>query len=63
MIAHRLAPATTLAPFVYLQLIFMTASGWLVFGTEPDLWVFVGAAIVIVSGLFIWMRERQLERG
>lgn len=63
VIAHRMAPATTLAPFVYLQLILMTASGWLVFGTVPDVWVFVGAAVVVASGLFIWMRERRLERG
>ena len=63
VIAHRLAPATTLAPFVYLQLIFMTGAGWLVFGSVPDLWVFVGAAVVVASGLFIWMRERRLERG
>ena len=62
VIAHRLAPATTLAPFVYLQLVFMAAAEWLVFGTEPDLWVFVGAVIVVASGLFIWLRERQLER-
>lgn len=58
-----MAPATTLAPFVYLQLIFMTAAGWIVFGTVPDVWVFVGAAIVVASGLFIWIRERRLERG
>lgn len=63
VIAHRMAPATTLAPFVYLQLIFMTGAGWIVFGTVPDVWVFVGAAIVVASGLFIWMRERRLERG
>ena len=62
IIAHRLAPATTLAPFVYLQLIFMTAAGWIVFGTVPDIWVFVGAAIVVASGLFIWLRERRLEQ-
>ncbi len=63
VIAHRMAPATTLAPFVYLQLIFMTGAGWIVFGTVPDIWVFVGATIVVASGLFIWVRERRLERG
>ncbi|NNG05883.1 MAG: DMT family transporter [Inquilinus sp.] len=63
VIAHRMAPATTLAPFVYLQIIFMTGAGWIVFGTVPDVWVFVGAAVVVASGLFIWMRERRLERG
>ena len=62
VIAHRMAPATTLAPFVYLQLVFMAGAGWIVFGNVPDIWVLIGAAIVVASGLFIWMRERRLER-
>ncbi len=33
--AHRFAPASVLAPFGYLQIIFMTASSWLVFGQPP----------------------------
>lgn len=59
-IAHRLAQASTLAPFIYSQIIFMTASSWLVFGQAPDVWIFVGAPIVVGSGLYIWLRERQL---
>jgi len=58
--AHRLAPASALAPFGYVQIIFMTASSWLVFNQPPDEWTFVGAPIVIASGLYIWLRERQL---
>ena len=49
-----------LAPFGYLQIIFMTASSWLVFNQPPTVWIFVGAPIVIGSGLYIWLRERQL---
>ena len=60
--AHRLAPASILAPFGYSQIIFMTASSWLIFNEPPDIWVFVGAPIVIGSGLYIWLRERQLAR-
>jgi drug/metabolite transporter (DMT)-like permease len=60
--AHRYAPATVLAPFSYLQIIFMTASSWLIFSQPPDMWIYVGAAIVIASGLYIWLRERQLAR-
>jgi len=62
-IAHRLAPASTLAPFVYIQIIYMTAASWLVFGEPPDRWIFLGAPIVIGSGLYIWLRERQLQAG
>ncbi len=60
--AHRYAPASVLAPFGYLQIIFMTASSWVVFSQPPNVWIFVGAPIVIGSGLYIWLRERQLAR-
>jgi len=40
----------------------MTGAGYLFFNTIPDKWVFVGAAIVIASGLYVWLRERQLGR-
>lgn len=60
--AHRYAPATVLAPFGYFQIIFMTASSWFIFNQPPDMWIFIGAPIVIASGLYIWLRERQLAR-
>ena len=62
-VAHRYAPASVLAPFVYLQLVFMTASSVWIFGSTPDEWVFIGAAVVIASGLYIWLRERQIGKG
>jgi drug/metabolite transporter (DMT)-like permease len=36
----------------------MLLLGWLVFGDWPDGWTFVGAAIVISSGLYLIHRER-----
>jgi len=60
--AHRFAPASVLAPFGYFQIIFMTLSSWLIFNQPPDVWVFVGAPIVIASGLYIWLRERKLQK-
>lgn len=59
--AHRLAPASSLAPFVYVQIFYMTGASWFVFGEPPDQWIFLGAPIVIGSGLYIWHRERQLQ--
>ena len=61
-IAHRFAPASTLAPFIYVQILYMTGASWLIFQAPPDGWVLVGAAIVLASGLYIWLRERQLAR-
>jgi len=60
--AHRLAPASTLAPFVYVQIVYMTASSWFIFHTAPDIWVLAGAAVVMGAGLYVWLRERQLSR-
>ncbi len=63
IIAHRFAPASTLAPMAYVQIIYMTASSWIIFAQPPDVWVIAGAAIVAASGLYIWLRERSLARG
>jgi len=61
--AHRYAEASVLAPFAYLQIISMTASSWFIFNQPPDIWIFVGVPIVIGSGLYIWLRERSLQKG
>ncbi|WP_248308465.1 DMT family transporter [Bosea sp. 124] len=58
ILAHRLAPATVLAPFIYSQIVWMILLGWFVFGQFPDGWTFAGAAIVIISGLYLLYRER-----
>ncbi|WP_196259247.1 DMT family transporter [Pelagibacterium limicola] len=60
--AHRYAPASVLAPFGYSQIIWMSLASWLIFAQPPDIWLFVGAPIVIGSGLYIWLRERALVK-
>ena len=59
--AHRLASASVLAPFIYVQLIWATLWGFLVFADLPDRWTVAGAAIVIASGLYILYREHKLK--
>lgn len=61
-VAHRFAPASALAPFAYVQILFFTAISWLVFNQPPDMWLYIGAPIVMASGLYIWMRERALAK-
>jgi drug/metabolite transporter (DMT)-like permease len=60
--AHRFAPASTLAPFTYLQIVHISIVSWLVFNQPPDIWIFLGAPVVIGSGLYIWLRERSQSR-
>jgi drug/metabolite transporter (DMT)-like permease len=58
ILAHKYAPASILAPFIYTQLVWMVLSGWLVFGDVPDGATLAGAAIVIASGVYLLWRER-----
>ena len=54
--------ASTLAPFTYVQIIWSTLSGVVVFGAVPGLPTWIGGAIVVASGLYILHRERKLAR-
>jgi drug/metabolite transporter (DMT)-like permease len=57
-LAHRYAPASVLAPFLYQQVIYMAIFGYVVFGDVPSTGVWIGAAIVAASGLYLFARER-----
>jgi drug/metabolite transporter (DMT)-like permease len=46
-----LAPVSTLAPYLYLQLSFATLAGWLVFSHRPDGWALAGIGVIAVSGV------------
>lgn len=61
-VAHRFAPPSALAPFSYSELILLAFASWLIFKEPPDLWFYVGAPIIIGSGIYIWFRERKLHR-
>ena len=60
--AHTLAPAPTLAPFVYTQIIWMIIVGFVVFGDVPDIYTLIGASIVVSSGLYVYYREQAAKR-
>ena len=59
-LAHRYAPASVTAPFLYQQIFYMAAFGYVVFGDVPKPSVWLGATIVIASGLYLFARERRL---
>jgi drug/metabolite transporter (DMT)-like permease len=64
ILAHRWAPAPVLAPFIYLGLIWMSFFGYLLFADVPTWWTLAGGAVVILSGLYLFARERKaLEPG
>ncbi|WP_233192845.1 DMT family transporter [Acidimangrovimonas sediminis] len=58
----RLAPAATLAPLHYLEMVSAATFGYLVFGNFPDALTWLGIGIIVASGLYLIHRERQLAR-
>jgi drug/metabolite transporter (DMT)-like permease len=55
--AYRYAPANLLSPFSYAQVISATLLGIAFFDTVPDLWTWIGIAMIIAAGVYV-MRHR-----
>lgn len=56
--AFTQAEAAKVAPFTYSNLIWASIIGFALFGTLPDVWTYVGALVIVMSGLYIAHRER-----
>jgi drug/metabolite transporter (DMT)-like permease len=60
--AMRVGDISFVAPFRYTALLWSIFLGFIVFGDVPDLPMIVGAAIIILSGLYTLYRERVAGR-
>lgn len=60
--AYRIADAATVAPFEYIGLPLAVFWGLLIFGDLPVWEVWVGIALILASGVFVFLRERQKTR-
>lgn len=58
--ALKFAPASTLAPIHYLEILPAILLGYLVFGDFPNTLTWIGIAIIVGSGLYIIHREQQV---
>jgi drug/metabolite transporter (DMT)-like permease len=58
--AFLMAPASLLAPFTYLQMIWATLYGYLVFGQLPDGLSALGMAVIVASGVALVLHERRM---
>jgi drug/metabolite transporter (DMT)-like permease len=56
--AYLLAPASMLTPFTYLQMIWATLYGFVIFAQLPDRWSALGMTIIVASGLWLALQER-----
>lgn len=60
-LAYRYAPASLLAPMLYLQLLWAGLLGWLIFDATPDGLSMLGMCIVAASGLLIALKSRRAK--
>lgn len=58
----KLAPASVVVPYQYTMIIWAVIFGYVVFGDVPSIAMLIGAAVIIVAGLYIFLRERELVR-
>ncbi|HYJ82666.1 MAG TPA: DMT family transporter [Allosphingosinicella sp.] len=58
----RFAPVPAVVPFDYSQLLWAVLLGWLIFADRPAPTTWLGAAIIIASGLYTLFREHKLGR-
>ncbi|WP_051248795.1 DMT family transporter [Inquilinus limosus] len=57
--AYRVATPSIVVPFEYTGMIWGVGLGFMLWGDVPDLWIWVGSAVVIASGLYILHRETR----
>ncbi len=60
--SYREADASLVAPFDYASMLFALAIGWFVFAEMPSLTMLLGAALIILAGILIILRERRLGK-
>lgn len=61
--AYTLAPAATLAPIGYTEIVAAAAVGYVMFGDFPDAVTWIGVAIISASGVYIAMNNPTARAG
>ncbi len=60
--AFRFAEITVTQPFTFLQLVWATLLGYYVFAERPEVWVWIGGAVIVGSASYIAHREASSRR-
>lgn len=60
--AVRYAPVSVLAPFDYLQIVWATVWGYVLFSTLPSAGTVTGAVLITTSGFYVMWRERRQRK-
>ena len=59
LLALSMIPASLLAPMQYVEIVSAVLLGWLVFADFPDPLTWIGTAIIVASGIYVFHRERR----
>ena len=62
ILSLKYADASKLAPFSYFEIITNILIGYYFFGDFPDSWTFLGLAIIVMSGIYIYQREQSVNK-
>ena len=62
ILSLKYADASKLAPFSYFEIITNILIGYYFFGDFPDNWTFLGLAIIVMSGIYIYQREQSVNK-
>jgi len=60
--ATRMGEISVIAPYRYTRLVFALFVAYFAFGERPDLLTYIGAAIIVGSGIYTLLREARLRR-
>ncbi|MEM9140433.1 MAG: DMT family transporter [Pseudomonadota bacterium] len=60
--AVKEADQTLIMPYDFLRLIWVAIMGYFIFGEVPDIFIWVGGAIIFASGAYLAFRERRLAQ-
>ena len=61
--ATRIGELSVISPFCYTRIFFASAVGVMILGETIDFMTYFGGALIVVAGIYVWIRERRLQTG
>jgi drug/metabolite transporter (DMT)-like permease len=58
----KLAEANAIMPFDFIKLLWASLLGFIIFGEVPDVWVWVGGAVILASTVYLTYRESKVHK-
>jgi drug/metabolite transporter (DMT)-like permease len=59
--AFQLADTSVVLPFDFLELVWASLVGLLLFAEVPDAWTWIGGSVIFTSSVYVAVRERRTD--